>query len=409
MALDSSGNIAVDFAWGNFPLQPNTERATDLTPVTAAVLMATNSGEDQAYLLNLALAPDAFVVGAKISASGFVNDALNLTDVTIKQVTTITGTPAIVVDSPYITYEGMMSPPQPMVLTLDPAGNTGGGAGDYGWSKTSKKPSVQLDPTLDGHNITTEFWNNFPGYTPNAGFVPQQLWEGTISAYGLAVWYDSPDSEDGYTLQISSPYLSAKDAEAFETAFNNYSFIGASIGSLTYSDGKVTTTLPAGHVVGADFVPDSYGNLSGQLRVAANTTGISVAGVNSAPVNLLIGAAAPKTKVLEAIIGTNCSQVTVNFEPYGSAGYINIYGASPELVAASANAADGYVGFNRLTDPMTGWMAGYNSKLETTTGATQTIDGYGNPILRISTPAQWNVFGYDVADFTPGDSIVVIK
>lgn len=30
--LDSSGNVAVDFVWGNFPLQPNDERAGSITP-----------------------------------------------------------------------------------------------------------------------------------------------------------------------------------------------------------------------------------------------------------------------------------------------------------------------------------------------------------------------------------------
>lgn len=30
MSLDSSGNLAVDFVWGNLPIQPNTERSTKL-------------------------------------------------------------------------------------------------------------------------------------------------------------------------------------------------------------------------------------------------------------------------------------------------------------------------------------------------------------------------------------------
>lgn len=30
--LDTSGNVAVDFVWGNFPLQPNDERAGSITP-----------------------------------------------------------------------------------------------------------------------------------------------------------------------------------------------------------------------------------------------------------------------------------------------------------------------------------------------------------------------------------------
>lgn len=30
MARDSGGNIAVDYVWGNFPIQPNDDRETDL-------------------------------------------------------------------------------------------------------------------------------------------------------------------------------------------------------------------------------------------------------------------------------------------------------------------------------------------------------------------------------------------
>ena len=36
-ALDSSGNVAVDFVWGNFPMQPNDERA-DNTPTATIVV-----------------------------------------------------------------------------------------------------------------------------------------------------------------------------------------------------------------------------------------------------------------------------------------------------------------------------------------------------------------------------------
>ena len=33
MASDSSGNLAVDFVWGNFPIQPNTERSAQEKPL----------------------------------------------------------------------------------------------------------------------------------------------------------------------------------------------------------------------------------------------------------------------------------------------------------------------------------------------------------------------------------------
>lgn len=43
MALDSSGNIAVDFVWGNFPMQPDAERAGD---GNATVVVAANASDN---------------------------------------------------------------------------------------------------------------------------------------------------------------------------------------------------------------------------------------------------------------------------------------------------------------------------------------------------------------------------
>jgi hypothetical protein len=54
------------------------------------------------------------------------------------------------------------------------AGNTGGGADDYGWSTTTKVISDVLNPALDNHSIATGLppyrfpgWNGYPSYLPN--------------------------------------------------------------------------------------------------------------------------------------------------------------------------------------------------------------------------------------------------
>jgi hypothetical protein len=43
--LDSSGNVAVDFVWGNFPMQPNDDR----TDGTAVVKVASNASENKSW------------------------------------------------------------------------------------------------------------------------------------------------------------------------------------------------------------------------------------------------------------------------------------------------------------------------------------------------------------------------
>ena len=47
--LDTAGNVFVDFAWGNFPMQPNDERTTSADYTTApstAVVAANASGNN---------------------------------------------------------------------------------------------------------------------------------------------------------------------------------------------------------------------------------------------------------------------------------------------------------------------------------------------------------------------------
>ena len=40
--IDSSGNVAVDYVWGNFPAQPNDERADGTPTITATANAAQN-------------------------------------------------------------------------------------------------------------------------------------------------------------------------------------------------------------------------------------------------------------------------------------------------------------------------------------------------------------------------------
>ena len=49
--LDSAGNVAVDFAWGNFPMQPNDERTTtaDYTTAPSTVVVAANAADNYGW------------------------------------------------------------------------------------------------------------------------------------------------------------------------------------------------------------------------------------------------------------------------------------------------------------------------------------------------------------------------
>ena len=54
MALDTSGQQAVDFVWGNFPMQPNNDRAAAVTPAN----FSANSSGDYAWGATTRVASD---------------------------------------------------------------------------------------------------------------------------------------------------------------------------------------------------------------------------------------------------------------------------------------------------------------------------------------------------------------
>lgn len=207
MALDTNGNPAVDFAWGNFPLQPNADRATSAASVVSLLAYADEKDGKQRFYSNEL--PADFVAGAEFEVSGFSQAGLNRKYV-VESVEALTPGGYIKTTTPYIAYEGMSSPPSNnLKATIDPNKNFGGGAGDKGWSKTTKARSVHLDPALDGHAILDLGWNGYPGYTPGVNvppFDPISFIASNGGQYWLnaARWQMASGSYDGnaYTFRV---------------------------------------------------------------------------------------------------------------------------------------------------------------------------------------------------------------
>ena len=168
MAIDSSGNPKVDFAWGNAPLQPNDDRT-----VPGVTGYFTNS-----FVYNSSPNVWAFtgkVTGLAIGDSFVISQHLNPDFNITYEVISFDGDTTVVTNQ-YFETSG-------------PTGNTlgcrwdkvvenqqvvetiGGGEGDYGWAPTQTKSSLQLDPALDNHLLATGYGEQAAGYAGYPGFL----------------------------------------------------------------------------------------------------------------------------------------------------------------------------------------------------------------------------------------------
>lgn len=237
MALDTNGNPAVDFAWGNFPMQPNEQRNTVLSEDLSVFNAGDYNGNQVHWFYNANL-PSVVKAGASVKVSGFTNSALNVTS-TVKEVIPGPGEWGIVLNTPFVAQESQ--PISSATLAFDLSGNVGGGAGDYGWSKTTKKKSLHLDPALDGHAILDLGWNGYPGYTPGVSQPPFEPfsfspfnggnWSLQSARYNMVApsFYDG----NGFLFSIDdAPTVFGSAWADIQTRINNNKIVGA---QLTYS------------------------------------------------------------------------------------------------------------------------------------------------------------------------------
>jgi hypothetical protein len=239
----------VDFAWGNFPLQPNTERSADISVSTAVLAYADEKAGNQRFTTIYATLPDAFVAGATVEIAGFSNPKLNgLFTIESTFEATFKTTAA------YIATEYSSSPGGNQTAAVDPSNNVGGGAGDKYWSKTTKKKSVLLDPALDNHVLATNGWNGYPGYNPGSA-TPPALGTFTVSLidslgmfYSPAYFtsggasYDGMQQESrarGLTFRITAPALGT-NGQDWDSIINDWDVLSAAVTEKTLSGRKIT-------------------------------------------------------------------------------------------------------------------------------------------------------------------------
>jgi hypothetical protein len=310
MALDTSGQQAVDFVWGALPVQPNDDRAATISNIggttgsdlvsykTFVVTAASAAGGVVTYT-----AANTLQVGEIVTITGLSTSAFNLTNVTIGTVSSsqftvtnaATGTAVTGATAVAKAIEGRLP---------------GVGADDY-WAATTQVASGRLDPALDNHANVEAGWAGYPAYTPAAGnFIVT-----AASGNGTTVTYTSQNFlAAGATVNITGLTASAYNLSSATVATANATSFtvtnAANAGVITGQTGKVQSTTAAtdadGVGLGFIIVPSVLGELTtvalDELKDAGyetanitNTTGVTNTATQPTQINVTTTTAATVT------------------------------------------------------------------------------------------------------------------
>lgn len=439
MALDSSGNIAVDFVWGNTPLQPDTERV-DSTVEPFSALVAVEATGTGVYITAAAgLSSANFTPGDKVVISGTYTDWDGEYTVDFAQNGSPSGVtigaPALSGSRAPLGVSGYPAVPAGALVTKSVSGNFGGGVGDKGWSKTTRKKSVKLDPALDGHNIATDFWNNFPGYIPNAGFIPQELFRFTSKPGSLYSWALNPDltSDEyysrGYSFRLTNSVITNEEIISLAAVAGTGALLAQVVPSFDVTDtyGNVTT-VQEGFIAGVDVTPynDVYaGGTSYQIEIKVAVPNFVPFNVNplypAAGTEVVLGVGEPKQIVATATYGVDVTRVAFT-GGMGNPIEIYIYGTNWHTLDPNSFVG-GYFATDALSDdPIAGmylnkYFLNRNiTKIEsistTDVYGQPLVDPYGNPYIRLTAADFTNESnGLNIWPATEinGTKIVVVK
>jgi len=201
-AVDSAGNMVVDFVWGGqLPIQPNDQRtetaasniggttgSSAVSYKTAVVTAASGNGTTITYT-----AANSFIPGDIVTITGLTTAAGNLTGATIATANATTFT---------VTNTGSTSDTA-QTGSAKVAINTIPGVGaDYGWSATTAVTGARLDLAgtsaysgsnvianktvySDRHETAETGWAGYPSFTPATGKfnITQVDGDGTTVTY----------------------------------------------------------------------------------------------------------------------------------------------------------------------------------------------------------------------------------
>jgi hypothetical protein len=291
MALDTGGNVVVDFVWGNHPMQPNDirteEAAVNIGGTTgsnleafqsATVTAASGNGTTVTYT-----AANSFNVGQKVTITGLATSALNLSNVFIASLVGTEGArTGFTVTNAASGSDSAQTALAKVVIDRLP-----GVGADVSWSATTVVTGERLNAALDNHANAEAGWSGYPSYTPGAAnyMVTAASGDGTTVTYTaqneLAV---------GATVNITGLTASAYNLSSATVATANaYKFTvtnSANAGEITGQRGKVeaTNALTAydGAGIGNINVPSVVGDTTAVALDKLKDAGYETASITTA-------------------------------------------------------------------------------------------------------------------------------
>ena len=303
--LDTSNNVAVDFVWGNMPMQPNDDRAAAVAPANIGGTTGSNEIQYQTAVVTAAsaasgtvtyTAANAFLVGQTVTITGLSTSAFNLTNVLIATVSTTQFTVTNAATGTAVT--GATATASVVVGRLPGVG------ADYAWGATTRVASGRLNvatPAFNNHNIAEGEWATYPSYTAATGNYIVTAATGN----GTTVTYTSQNKlAAGDTVNITGLYTSAFNlssatvATANATSFTVTSAVGSGVTN-TGQYAKVEATNAAASGDGAFVSGVAYIVVPSVLgETTANALDeLQDAGYESANITTAAGAANTRTDV----------------------------------------------------------------------------------------------------------------
>ena len=335
--LDSAGNPAVDFVWGNMAIQPNDQRTetaavnigggtgtSQVSYKTATVTAATSSGSGGTAIITYTAA-NTFNVGQQVTITGLTTTAANLTNATIN---TLVGSAGAYTGFTVLSTVSVSDTAQTAVAKVGDNILPGVGA-DYGWGTTTSVTGARLDfagtSAYSGSNVianktvyssrheTVESsWAGYPSYTPATGKfnITQATGDGTTIRYECQNFLSAGDTVNitGVgALNLSSATVAAATRDYFTvTNSTTGSVININNGivertdALTAADGsyvsgvayiKVPSILGLTTALGLDALKDA-GYATANIT---NTTGVTNTATQPTQINVTTTTAATVT------------------------------------------------------------------------------------------------------------------
>jgi len=288
--LDSSNNLFVDFVWGNYPMQPDDDRAASISNTggtsgsneiqykTAVVTGASASAGVVTYT-----SANTFNAGDIVTITGLSTAAFNLTNVTIGTASSSQFTVTNAATGTTVTGA--------TAVAKVPVGRLPGVGADYAWAATTQVASTRLDPALDSHNIVEGNWGNYPAFTQALGnyIVTAASGDGTTVTYTAQNKLAAGDTVNITGLTTGAFNLSsATVATANATKFTVTNGAGSGV-SITgqYGKAEYTTALSSGDgsfVSGTAYitVPSVLGKTTANAQDVLKDAGYETANITTA-------------------------------------------------------------------------------------------------------------------------------